>query len=202
LAFALQAMLHHEEGRPRHAYESALRVLALDPDLVDSPVDPAVFWTDLTADLIDLGNPARAAELLRHEIARGAGRPDALAACLQENLGRSSAVAGDLGAAAEAYRKAVGLDPARYRSLMGAAQASLREGRPSEAVPLLEQAVRVDPETPDAYYTLSIAYRMLGRPGDAAEALREHAERSRDRPQTSGMGYIPGREAPASNRPG
>src|SRR5580700_3626153 len=61
------------------------------------------------------------------------------------------------------------------------ALARLKEGRPSEALPLLEAAHERQPSDPDVLYNLAGCYFALHRSGDGARAAEELArQNSRD----------------------
>lgn len=67
---------------------------------------------------------------------------------------------------------------ARVESLVAAGIEALREGRLSAAVEALGQAIALDGEASDAYYSLADAWQRLGR-NDKALAVMQRLERLR-----------------------
>jgi tetratricopeptide (TPR) repeat protein len=68
-------------------------------------------------------------------------------------------------------RAALARDPAGFEANHALGELYLREGRYSEAVPLLEAAVRIDPAKPGSQYDLALACQGIGDPAKA----RDHA---------------------------
>jgi VWFA-related protein len=58
--------------------------------------------------------------------------------------------------------------------------AQLIESKPADAVKLLQQAVRLDPELPTLHYQLGLAYHAIGDEADAEAELREAVNRTPD----------------------
>jgi tetratricopeptide (TPR) repeat protein len=85
-------------------------------------------------------------------------------------LGGIAAAKGDFKAAAEDYRKALALQPKDSDAKTGLAIALISLNQTTEAIPLLESAVKDDPTNLVAHYRLSILYRRVGR---IAESDRE-----------------------------
>ena len=56
----------------------------------------------------------------------------------------------------------------------------LIESKPAEAVKLLQQAIRLDPELPTLHYELGLALHAIGDEADAEPELREAASRTPD----------------------
>ncbi len=77
---------------------------------------------------------------------------------------------GDNKTAEENYRKALALQPRDSEAKAGLAIALISLDRTQEAVPLLEEAIQLDPTNLAAHYRLSGLYRRAGR---AADAQRE-----------------------------
>src|SRR5262249_21131339 len=84
------------------------------------------------------------------------------------NLGVERYQAGDLNGARDAFRDAVAHDPkdAGARSWLGFVL--LRQNRPDEAIPELEQAVALNPKNADAHNNLGNAYLAKGQAAKAA----------------------------------
>jgi tetratricopeptide (TPR) repeat protein len=70
--------------------------------------------------------------------------------------------------AAARFEKAVALDPNFAEALIALAKSK----KPADAIPLLERAVKLQPDRESAHYALMIAYRNAGR---AEDARREKA---------------------------
>lgn len=77
--------------------------------------------------------------------------------------------AGDLPAAADAFREAIRLDPANARLRLGAGTAAYRLRHDPEAKAFLEQALELDPKLTRARAQLAL---VVKRQGDLAEAIR------------------------------
>lgn len=90
-------------------------------------------------------------------------------------LGDSVAEAGDFKAAEEDYQKALALQPRDADAQTGLAIALTTMNQMSEAVPLLESAVKNDPTNIVAHYRLSVLYRRAGRIADAQHEMSEYA---------------------------
>jgi VWFA-related protein len=69
--------------------------------------------------------------------------------------------------------------PSDARDLL-ARGAALVQTKPAEAVKLLQQAVRLDPELPDVQFQLGLAYHGIGDEADAEAELREAVGRKPD----------------------
>jgi Flp pilus assembly protein TadD len=74
------------------------------------------------------------------------------------------------------FRRAADADPNFTQGLIGLGKALVSAGRPHDAVAPLEQAVRLDPDNPNAHYQLSFAYRRVGRDQDAERELAAYRE--------------------------
>lgn len=75
--------------------------------------------------------------------------------------------------------KGLALDPNSYLVLHSSATALAYSGRPEEAIPLLQKAIRLNPFAPAALFfiTLSTAYGMVGRFNEAVEQAQKGVER-------------------------
>ncbi len=89
-------------------------------------------------------------------------------------LGDSVAEAGDFKAAEEDYKKALVLQPRDADAQTGLAIALITMNQMSEAVPLLESAVKNDPTNIVAHYRLSVLYRRAGRIAEAQHEMSEY----------------------------
>lgn len=70
-------------------------------------------------------------------------------------------------AAAARFEKAVALDPNFAEALVALARTKSEAKQYAEAIPLLERAVKLQPESESAHYALMMAYRNAGRMADA-----------------------------------
>jgi tetratricopeptide (TPR) repeat protein len=88
----------------------------------------------------------------------------------QFHLGDALLRAGRTDQAEAPFRRLTELVPSEWRGFAGLGDIKVRQGNYAEAVRLLEQAVRLDPNAKIAHHLLGLAYRGLGR---LAEAERE-----------------------------
>ena len=89
---------------------------------------------------------------------------------------------GDLRGAEAAFRRVMAIDPDYPDGPVNAARARLQEGDVDAAVPLLEQALSLEPDLARAHFFLGTALRALGRYEEALEHLavaREQYPRDR-----------------------
>ena len=73
----------------------------------------------------------------------------------------------DRAGAAAQFEKAVSLDPDFAEALVALAKTKSDSKKDAEAIPLLERAVKLQPASESAHYSLMIAYRNIGRMEDA-----------------------------------
>ena len=86
-------------------------------------------------------------------------------------LGEILADKGEFKAARENYLKALALDPKDTDAKTDAAIALISLGQPSEAIHLLEDAIKDDPTNMTAHYRLATLYRQAGRTQDAQREM-------------------------------
>ncbi len=89
---------------------------------------------------------------------------------------------GDLRGAEAAFRRVMAIDPEYPDGPVNAARARLQEGDVDAAIPLLEQALALEPDLARAHFFLGTALRALGRYEEALEHLavaREQYPRDR-----------------------
>ena len=89
---------------------------------------------------------------------------------------------GDLRGAEAAFRRVMAIDPDYPDGPVNAARARLQEGDVDAAIPLLEQALALEPDLARAHFFLGTALRALGRYEEALEHLavaREQYPRDR-----------------------
>jgi adenylate cyclase len=93
-------------------------------------------------------------------------------------LGYFYAFAGQFDKAVAHAERGLTLDPNSFGIIQNSAAALAYSGRPEEAIPLLQKAIRLSPFPPGFYfYTLSVAYRMVGRFDEAIEEAKNAVER-------------------------
>jgi Flp pilus assembly protein TadD len=87
-------------------------------------------------------------------------------------VGEVIAARNDFKTAAEDFRKALALQPKDSDAETDLAGALISSNKNSEALPLLEQAVKDDPTNTAAHYRLSALYRRMGRSADAQREMQ------------------------------
>ncbi len=91
--------------------------------------------------------------------------------------------AGRLQAAETALRASLALLPGRPSSLLNLAVVLLRQARPAEALPLLDEVLAQQPDDLDALGHRGVALNDLGRPAEAAASFDQLLQRDPSRPQ-------------------
>lgn len=91
------------------------------------------------------------------------------------NLGNAYGVKGGFEQAAEAYRKAVGLDPQYAEAWMNLGVTAMRAGDPAMAAEGFRQAAVLLPEDGETHFNLGVALEKTGRTEEAAQAYRRSA---------------------------
>jgi adenylate cyclase len=85
----------------------------------------------------------------------------------------------DYDAAIAEGEKAVSLDPGSPWTAFQYAKALVYTGRPEEAIPLLEKAIRLNPLAPSPFYNdLGLAFRLTGRLEEAAVLYKKSLDRA------------------------
>ncbi len=98
---------------------------------------------------------------------------------------------GDLRGAEAAFRRVMAIDPDYPDGPVNAARARLQEGDVEAAIPLLEQALALEPDLARAHFFLGTALRALGRYEEALEHLAEaRRQYPRDRVVLGQMGRL------------
>lgn len=82
------------------------------------------------------------------------------------------------------YTKILKWAPEHFDVLQLLGQSFIEEGRPSQAVRWLRQAIAVNPESADACYDLGLAYRKIGQIAQATRAYNRALELEPDRLNT------------------
>lgn len=86
-------------------------------------------------------------------------------------VGEASLRLGDLDAADQAFSKLVRLAPRESRGPMGLSEVRLRRGDATNALPLAERALELEPGSRPALYLLGQIFRSLGRDEEARVAI-------------------------------
>ena len=89
------------------------------------------------------------------------------------SLSEAARVKGELDASVDYGLRALKLAPGNFAAHLIVGRAYLSQERTAEAVVELQSAVGLAPDSPDAHYSLSLAYAAANRAKDAA---RERAE--------------------------
>ena len=88
-------------------------------------------------------------------------------------LGEMNRTAGELEPARKFFAQAVTSYPAFEQALVGLARTLIALGRPAEALPYLQTALKGNPENDVACYQVAQAYRALGNTAEQEKALAE-----------------------------
>jgi tetratricopeptide (TPR) repeat protein len=189
VGYTLLGSIQHEQKHPERAAAAYERALALDPELRTVPLPPQIFLTNLAQDLIAAGQPARAREILLRVLA---GNRDAVQMDL---LGLAYQSEGALDDSERCYRRAAEWDPKLFSAWLHLGRLLMQpnQNRPDDAIACLKRAEELAPTSFEPPYSLSLAYRRLGR-DDEAERYQKRTEdlrRQQGAPAT-GMGVMPG----------
>jgi tetratricopeptide (TPR) repeat protein len=184
----LVASIYHESNRANYAAAAYERALQLDPELRTMPLPAPIFWHNFALDLLGSSQPAKARRYLLRALAH---RNDA---GLMDLLGEAYRIEGTEGAADQAercFRQAIEWEPTRSDPWLHLGRLLLQpeRNRPEEAIPYLQRAAALAPESFEPHYSLALAYKRLGRK-DEADREQKLFERLRAKhaPGPSGMG--------------
>jgi len=89
-------------------------------------------------------------------------------------LGDLAASQGDTKSSYAHYARALKLQPNDPEANIGLAKALMAMNQPEKALPLLENAVKLDPTSAVAHFRLSTIYRQMGRAEDAKREIAEY----------------------------
>ena len=155
--------------RPREAFESAQRALALDPQR-------ALTLDTIGVVLTRAGAHAEALEPFRRAVAR-----DSSKAQYHYNLGAAEQFVGDFARAAAAYREALRLDPKHYRAWSALAQVAKAPFSPGEIAEIERQLAAGASEDAELHLEHALAKQAedLGRYADAFRHLERGKRRKR-----------------------
>lgn len=193
LGHSFEGMVHHNRFESERAARSLETVLALDPELESMPLAQPVFWEMLAEDLLKLG---RSKDVIQRLAATSVTNADPR---LLDLLGRAHLQQSATQEAERCWRAALAIDPANYDTLMNLGRLELRRGQPEAALGHLEAAARKMPRSYEAAYSLSLAYRQLGREDEARRQQDRYEQLRRASPEEPhGMGATvdPGRPMP------
>ena len=96
--------------------------------------------------------------------------PDALDVARLLVRARGCERRGDSGGAARHYAQVMALDPAHVRAMLGLANHHMQHQDPHEALALVDQALRLQPQEPALHYTRGNALHQAARPDEALGA--------------------------------
>ncbi len=175
IGHTLAGVVHHNTRDSELAVFAFDRVLALDPGLERMPLKPrSMFWTDFAHNLLVVGRWADARKYLERALADG---DDPKVADL---LGQSYYLEGALDEAERFWRLALQWDADRYGTWWRLGKLQLQRGRPAEALASLQRASAIQPNALGPLYSLSLAFRRLGRTAEADRCMKR-AEQIRGR---------------------
>ncbi len=173
IGHTLAGVVYHDTDRPDASVPEFERVLALDPDLLQMPLDPkAQFWVYLSQDLLRLGRGADARPYLARALDRGED------AYLLDMLGTSYWQEGEIEDAERRWLRSIELNPRRPHPWLMLGNLELQRNRLEPAVERLGRAAALAPTAREPFYGLSLACGRLGR-RDEADRYRAIAERLR-----------------------
>jgi tetratricopeptide (TPR) repeat protein len=182
IGHTLAGVVHHNTKDAELAVFAFDRVLVLDPGLQLMPLKPrSMFWTEFAHNLLVVGRWADARRCLERALSDG---EDARVADL---LGQSYYLEGALDDAERYWRQALQWDPDRYGTWWRIGKLELQRGRPAEAVESLRRASSIQPNALGPLYSLSLAYRRLGRKLEADRCMKR-AEVIRRKPEEPSRG--------------
>jgi TolB-like protein/Tfp pilus assembly protein PilF len=156
----------------RKLYEE---VIALDPNYAYAYAGLAwTYWIDTLFGKPRKESLTRAIELCERAIAL-----DESEAAGHAFLGYFYVVAGQFDKGVAHAERGLALDPNSYGVLYNSGVSLTLSGRPEEAIPLLNKAIRLNPlGAPFSFFTaLSLACRMVGRFDEAVEQAKKGVER-------------------------
>jgi len=113
-------------------------------------------------------------------------------------LGDIEVEKGDLAAASTYYRQALKLQPNSEDAAIGLANVLFEQGKPTEALPLLQGVEKDDPANSLAHYRLSAVYRKLNQPEDVKRELDLYKHYKEEREKLKSV-YQQMRVTPAQN---
>jgi tetratricopeptide (TPR) repeat protein len=188
IGHSLAAVVHHDTDNPEQSVAEFGRVLELDPKLEKMPLTPrTMFWVYYGQDLLTIGRATEARPLLDRAMTEEAGNPK-----IADLLGQSYYQQGAVDEAERCWRLALEWDRNRAETWWRIGRLELQRGRIEEAIAALRRANELEPVAVGPVYSLSMAYRRLGK-NEEADRLQAEASRLRIRsgPPRGGMGAMP-----------
>lgn len=157
--------LLESEGDFPHAAEQYRLALQKDPDLAGGHRALGLALMNASADDSSLSKAQK-----EFELALAADPGDAHS---EYQLGEISWRRHQPEEALRHYSRAAELRPAFTDALIALGKLRTFQGQPEKALPLLQEAIRIDPNNEVAHYRLAQAYRKLGQAGPAEQELAE-----------------------------
>jgi tetratricopeptide (TPR) repeat protein len=169
------------------AREENLTAEALTAEQAALAIDPAnsLAQNGMGLLLSEAGRQAEARAAFERAVAL-----DPTNATYHVHLGNAARETGDHPAAERAYRAALALDDSLPDALNGLAVLLVQADRPREALPLLERAVKLDPNFGEARLNLGIARQQSGDLTGARSAYLEIVHSPRFKPQQAAAGAL------------
>lgn len=174
----LRGVVYHNDKNPQQAVAAFERVLELDPELHEMPLERRLFWSHLADDLIAAGRFDEAGRYLAQALV---GNSDPY---LMNQLGRVYFLQGSLNEAEHSFRQAAEWDPSDYSPRLELAKLALQRRDREEALLQLNQAHLLAPQRYSVLYSLASVYRQLGRTIDA-DRIQETINQLRDKSSSS-----------------
>ena len=162
--------------RARVLYDAAIREYR--QVLADAPRRPGIHFRIGRVLLARSKSDASNADVQQRRARSAAGFEEELAvdptnANAAYELGEMNRKAGELEPARKFFAQAVTSYPAFEQALVGLARTLIALGRPAEALPYLQTALKGNPENEVAHYQVAQAYRALGNTAEQEKALAE-----------------------------
>ena len=168
IGYTLAGVVHSNTGESEEASDELSRVLELDPELKQMPLKPrSMYWAELGKNLLRIGRTEAAQRHLHRAMREG---DDAKIADL---LGQAYYLQGLLDDAEQCWRLALQWEPRRYGTWWRLGKLELQRSRPKQAVEPLRRSIEIEPEAVGPLYSLSVAYRLLGRDEESKELSRK-----------------------------
>jgi len=167
-AHQLNAEVLEMQEKPNEAEEEYRKVLALNPRA------PGIHYRVGRLLLAGPRGPTTVDDARREF--EGELTIDPSNAAAEYELGEMARQARQWDLAIEHFARAAQLEPEFTESFIGLGKSLVSAGRAQEAVAPLENAVKLEPQNPNAHYQLSFAYRRLGREQQAQAELAAYKE--------------------------
>ena len=168
IGHTLAGVVYHNTRDPELAVFAFDRVLALDPDLERMPLKPrSMFWTQYGHNLLVVGRWVEARRCLYRALEEG---DDPM---VDDLLGQSYYLEGAFDDAEQCWRRTIQQAPDRYGTWWRLGKLALLRGRPADAIEPLRRASALQPRAIGPYYSLSLAYRRLGRNDESDRSMQQ-----------------------------